>query len=268
MASKKMGVALGGSFARGRGVAGVLHITALVTAMVAAVVQLQLVVSTAASAVFLRPGHHLLAADHVHEDFVLVAGQAPSAVGAIPGPAQNCSDPRDQQTAACVSTSINCWSVYINNSAVMGECASFSVGNSTQLLPSPDCCSAVQSAWQLWPRRCFCSFIYFQYVQQRRRALPSLCNVTNSICQTCSAIPDLPGPVGNCGGPGKPFSSSTAGVVFASGRVEFFVCLSRVRTLNRAVLRRRSQLDPSQGDLNSWNSPLRDPFPVQRSGKF
>ncbi|CAK9213211.1 unnamed protein product [Sphagnum troendelagicum] len=198
-----MGVALGGSFARGRGVAGVLHMTALVTAMVVAVVQLQLVVSTAASAVFLRPDHHLLAADHIHEDFVLVAGQAPSAVGAIPGPAQNCSDPRDQQTAACVSTSIDCWSVYINNSAVMGECASFSVGNSTQLLPSPDCCSAVQSAWQLWPRRCFCSFIYFQYVQQRRRALPSLCNVTNSICQTCSAIPDLPGPVGNCGGSGK-----------------------------------------------------------------
>ncbi len=205
MASKKMGVALGGSFARGTGVAGVLHITALVTAMVAAVVQLQLVASAAASAVFLRPDHHLLAADHVHEDFVLVAGQAPSAVGAIPGPAQNCSDPREQQTAACVSTSINCWSVYINNSAVMGECASFSAGNSTQLLPSPDCCSAVQSAWQLWPRRCFCNFIYFQYVQQRRQFLPSLCNVTNSICQTCSAIPDLTAPVGNCGGSGKPF---------------------------------------------------------------
>jgi hypothetical protein len=44
--------------------------------------------------------------------------------------------------------------------------------------------------------------------------------------------------------------------------------LSRVRTLNRAVLRRRSHLDPSQGDLNSWNSPLRGPFPVQRSGKI
>jgi hypothetical protein len=44
--------------------------------------------------------------------------------------------------------------------------------------------------------------------------------------------------------------------------------LSRVRTLNRAVLRRRSQLDPSQGDLNSCNTPLRGPFPVQRSGKI
>ncbi|CAK9866710.1 unnamed protein product [Sphagnum jensenii] len=122
--------------------------------------------------------------------------------------AVNCSDSSQQGTPECVSESIDCWSMYIENSSVIISCESFTAMNSTLSSPTPDCCSTVQTAWQLWPRRCFCNYIYFQYVTERRHSLPALCNVTNSLCQICESLHPPDPAVATCGGQVVPGQAS------------------------------------------------------------
>jgi hypothetical protein len=142
---------------------------------------------------------------------VVVVSLVPAACSAVvqqrqqqqaanPAIAVNCSDSSQQGTPECVSASIDCWSMYIDNSSVIDSCKTFTAMNSTLSSPTPDCCSTVQTAWQLWPRRCFFNYIYFQYVTERRHSLPALCNVTNSLCKICESLHPPDPAVATCGG--------------------------------------------------------------------
>jgi len=150
---------------------------------------------------------------------VVVVSLVPAACSAVvqqqqqqqaanPAIAVNCSDSSQQGTPECVSASIDCWSMYIDNSSVIDSCKSFTAMNSTLSSPTPDCCSTVQTAWQLWPRRCFCNYIYFQYVTERRHSLPALCNVTNSLCKICESLHPPDPAVATCGGQVVPGQAS------------------------------------------------------------
>jgi hypothetical protein len=187
----KMGVAAAHGAGAGTGLdrGGVVVVVALAYSMLVAVV------ASAAVAVSSKSGVALI----VHDVHVQVqrSQQLPIAAAAI---ITNCSDPSEQQTAECTSPEIDCWNLYISNSSMLRLCKSFTSVNSTLVSPSPDCCSAVQSAWQLWPRRCFCNYIYFQYVPEHRQALPLLCDVTNSICHTCTSLHPPDTAVATCGG--------------------------------------------------------------------
>ncbi len=187
----KMGVAAARGAGAGTGLdrGGVVVAVALVYSMLVAVV------ASAVAAVSSKSGAALI----VHDVHVQVerSQQLPIAAAAI---ITNCSDPSEQQTSECTSPEIDCWNLYIRNSSMLRLCESFTSLNSTLVSPSPDCCSAVQGAWQLWPRRCFCNYIYFQFVTEHRHTLPRLCEVTNSICQTCISLHPPDPAVATCGG--------------------------------------------------------------------
>ncbi|CAK9866709.1 unnamed protein product [Sphagnum jensenii] len=213
----KMGVAAARGAGAGTGLdrGGVVVAVALVYSMLVAVV------ASAAAAVSSKSGAALI----VHDVHVQVqrSQQLPIAAAAV---ITNCSDPSEQQTSECTSPGIDCWTLYIRNSSMLRLCESFTSLNSTLVSPSPDCCSAVQSAWQLWPRRCFCNYIYFQYVPEHRHALPLLCDVTNSICHTCISLHPPDPAVATCGGdlvPGK--SSKRTLIIVAVTITALVVCI-------------------------------------------
>ncbi|CAM6002076.1 unnamed protein product [Sphagnum balticum] len=215
--------------------AGGVHRAAAPAGVVIAGVQ-QLVALVITTSVLLVGAAVLVAASNVNPSIAAdkdVAVMMSSAAAPVhqqqPLISINCSDPSEEQKPECTSPSIDCWQNYISNSSMMNLCKSFtsaaaappinnSSSSSSSTGPTAGCCSAVRMAWQLWPPRCFCNYIYFQYVQEiNRRALPALClNVTNSsVCHTCSIADPSVVPLATCSSPNPTGKSSTKRVALA-----------------------------------------------------